>query len=75
MEAAARFPELNPDHTGPACSGLGTTARSIFTPRLPPEVRNHSRVSKHGFAEAVALSEDLELLREILIHRIAPRRL
>jgi hypothetical protein len=47
MEAATRLPELNPDHTGPARSGLGATERAIFASRSPPEVRNHSRISKH----------------------------
>jgi hypothetical protein len=30
VKPAARLAELNPDHTGPARSGLGATARSIF---------------------------------------------
>jgi hypothetical protein len=38
VKPAARLPEFNSDHTGPAYSSFGTTARSIFTPRLPPEV-------------------------------------
>jgi len=42
VEAAARFPELNLDHTSPACSGLGATARSIFASRSPPEVASRN---------------------------------
>jgi integrase len=30
VEAAARFAELNPDHTGPSRSGLGTATRSVL---------------------------------------------
>jgi hypothetical protein len=38
VKAAARLAELDPDHAGPARSGLGATARSIFASPLPPEV-------------------------------------
>jgi hypothetical protein len=38
VQAAARFPELNPHPTRPARSGFGTTDRSIFAPWSLPEV-------------------------------------
>jgi hypothetical protein len=34
MEPAARFPELNPDHSGPARSSFGTTERSVFAAEI-----------------------------------------
>jgi hypothetical protein len=47
VKPAARLPEFNSDHTGPACSSFGTTAWSICTPRLPPQVRDQIRISNH----------------------------
>jgi hypothetical protein len=38
VQAAARFPELNPHPTRPARSGFGAAARSIFASPLPSEV-------------------------------------
>jgi hypothetical protein len=46
VEAAARLPELDSDHTAPARAGLGATARSIFASLLPPHAGQTTSCAK-----------------------------